>query len=67
MSEPRWGHCRLCKHFASAARLPLDADEAACTQPMLSRYQLRTFGACGCNAFEMRAGIALSREPELTP
>lgn len=62
MTERHWGHCQHCKYFASLARIPLASEEARCLQPELARYDLKVFGACGCKAFELRAG--LSRDVE---
>jgi hypothetical protein len=62
MSTANWGHCHRCKFFASPSRQPLEDEEAACKQPELSRYALRVFGASGCNAFEVRAGLAETEE-----
>jgi hypothetical protein len=42
--------------------MPLEDEEAACQQPELSRYELRVFGASGCNAFELRATLTESEE-----
>jgi hypothetical protein len=53
----RWGHCSHCKHFDSPAKAPFEGEEAACTEPMLAKVQLRVFGTCGCNRFELRAGF----------
>ena len=57
-----WGHCKNCQHFASPAALPLDTEEAACRQPSLAHFSLKVFGACGCNGFEVRAGLPSSIE-----
>ena len=58
----QWGHCKNCRHFASPAALPLDTEEAACKQPSLAKVNLTVFGACGCNAFELRSGLPSSVE-----
>lgn len=52
-----WGHCQHCKYFASPAPAPIQAEEARCLQPVLVKYELSVFGACGCNSFELRAGF----------
>ena len=57
MSDRHWGHCQHCTYFASLARIPLPNEEARCLQPELSRYELKVFGASGCRAFELRAGL----------
>lgn len=57
MTDTKWGHCQHCKYFASPARAPLVAEEAACKQPELSRHGLVVFGACGCTLFELRQGL----------
>jgi hypothetical protein len=62
MADRTWGHCQHCKYFASPARLPLVEEEARCEQPALSKYQLLVFGASGCNAFELRPGLAKTAE-----
>lgn len=68
MSDNQWGHCRNCKHFGSPARIPLDSEEAACREPVLAKFELRVFGAAGCNRFELRPGVASSAErPSATP
>jgi len=56
--DHQWGHCRSCKFFGSPARVPLGGEEARCTQPELSKYQLTVFGANGCNEWEMRPGLS---------
>jgi hypothetical protein len=61
-----WGHCSHCRYFDSPAKAPLDGEEAACLKPALSKFQLRVFGTCGCNAFELRAGLSKTvEEPTL--
>ena len=55
--DANWGHCKNCAHFASPAARPLVNEEAACRQPSLARFKLVVFGACGCNAFEVRPGL----------
>jgi hypothetical protein len=62
MSDGAWGHCLHCKHFASPSRMPLEDEEAACQHPELSRFELRVFGASGCNGFDLRPGLAESEE-----
>lgn len=62
MADNQWGHCQHCKHFASLARIPLPNEEARCKQPDLARYELKVFGASGCRAFELRAGLERSVE-----
>lgn len=62
MAEAGWGHCQHCKYFASPARVPLVEEQARCQQPTLSRFELMVFGASGCNAFELRQGVAESTE-----
>lgn len=57
MANHEWGHCQHCKHFGSLARIPLPNEEARCHQPELARYELKVFGASGCRAFELRAGL----------
>jgi hypothetical protein len=64
--DKKWGHCSHCKHFDSPAKAPLDGEEAACLQPELAKFSLRVFGTCGCNGFELRAGLSKSiEEPAL--
>ena len=58
MAEGKWGHCKHCRYFASPARVPLDTEEARCTQSELSRYSLKVFSACGCNGFKLRPGVS---------
>lgn len=58
----QWGHCKNCRHFASPAPVPLGGEEALCKQPVLARYKLTVFGACGCTGFQVRAGISKSVE-----
>jgi hypothetical protein len=53
----RWGHCKNCRHFASPAAVPLGEEEASCKQPSIAKFELTVFGACGCNAFEVRLGL----------
>lgn len=60
--DKAWGHCGHCKYFDSPAKAPLDGEEAACTQPSLSKFSLRVFGTCGCNGFELRAGLSRATE-----
>jgi hypothetical protein len=62
MMNGTWGHCKNCKYFASPADIPLGDEEAQCLHPELSRYSLAVFGACGCNVFELRAGLPASVE-----
>jgi hypothetical protein len=62
MSDRAWGHCRHCKFFASPSRMPLEDEEAACQHSELSKFELRVFGASGCNGFELRPGLAESEE-----
>jgi hypothetical protein len=57
MADQKWGHCKHCKYFASPARIPLDAEEARCLHPVLSKYELEVFGASGCSGFELRPGL----------
>lgn len=57
MAEKNWGNCKNCKHFGSHARQPDAAEAARCNQPQLSKFELRVFGAAGCNAFELRPGL----------
>jgi hypothetical protein len=61
MTDESWGHCQHCKHFASLARIPLPNEEARCRHPVLSRFELKVFGASGCKGFELRPGL----EPEV--
>jgi hypothetical protein len=70
MADHAWGHCQHCRYFASPARIPLPNEEARCKQPDLSRYDLKVFGASGCNAFELRMGLEREVEeprPHLSP
>jgi hypothetical protein len=60
-----WGHCQRCKYFGSPSRIPLEEEEAECEHPELSRYQLRVFGASGCNGFELRPGLAQTGEQSI--
>jgi len=62
MLNGAWGHCQRCKFFASPSRIPLEDEEAACEHPELARYELRVFGASGCNGFELRPGLAETGE-----
>jgi hypothetical protein len=62
MSERNWGHCQHCRFFGSPSRVPLEDEEAACQQPELSKFELRVFGASGCNSFELRSGVSESEE-----
>jgi hypothetical protein len=62
MNNGRWGHCKHCKHFDSPAGIPVDQEEAACRQPLLARHELRTFGASGCNLFQLRVGLSKNVE-----
>jgi hypothetical protein len=62
MAEKNWGHCKNCKHFGSHARQPDAAEAARCNQPQLTKFELRVFGASGCNAFELRAGLGEEAE-----
>lgn len=62
MKNGKWGHCKNCKYFASPAEVPLEDEEARCTQPKLAAYALTVFGACGCSAFELRSGLPASVE-----
>jgi len=57
MADGRWGHCRTCRFFGSPAHLPLGTEEARCKQPELSKFELTVFGANGCNAWDLRAGL----------
>lgn len=65
MARSHFGHCKHCKYFASPAPKPLDLEEAPCNEPKLKKYDLRVFGASGCNAFELRRGLAETLEPTL--
>lgn len=68
MADARWGHCRNCKHFGSPARIPLDSEEASCREPTLVTFELRVFGAAGCNHFELRPGVSRHAErPSFAP
>ena len=58
MADKKWGNCKNCRFFGSASRTPGDAEAARCNQPQLSAFELKVFGASGCNAFELRAGIS---------
>jgi len=62
MTNGNWGHCNHCKHFGSPAQAPLGGEEAACREPRLAKFQLRVFGACGCNRFALRPGISEAAE-----
>jgi hypothetical protein len=62
MANRKWGHCAHCKFFDSPAKAPLDGEEAACKQATLVKFQLRVFGTCGCNHFELRPGIGKAVE-----
>ena len=66
MKDAKWGHCKNCKYFGSPADVPLEDEEARCLQGELARYSLTVFGACGCNAFELRVGIPLTSEQPAT-
>ena len=57
-----WGHCQRCRYFASPSRIPLEEEEAECEHPALARFQLRVFGAGGCNGFELRPGLSQTGE-----
>ena len=57
MAERAWGHCLHCKYFGSLAGIPISAEEARCKQPELVKFDLKVFGASGCRAFELRAGL----------
>jgi hypothetical protein len=58
MTNGRWGHCKHCKHFDSPARIPVDQEEAQCRQALLSKHELRTFGASGGNLYQLRKGLS---------
>ncbi len=62
MGNGAWGHCRTCKFFASPASVPLGGEEARCEQPQLAKLALTVFGASGCNAWELRAGLSPQTE-----
>jgi hypothetical protein len=62
MQDANWGHCNHCKHFGSPAKAPLGGEEAGCNEPRLSKFQLRVFGACGCNRFMLRPGFTQAAE-----
>lgn len=62
MANQQWGHCKHCKYFGSPAKQPLGEEEARCQEPTLSRFELLVFGASGCNAFELRQGVAETTE-----
>lgn len=64
MADHQWGHCEHCKFFASPAPVPLDAEEAECKHPILSKYGLHVFGASGCNGFQLRPGLSQKKGPE---
>ncbi|MBI3185866.1 MAG: hypothetical protein HYZ28_27335 [Myxococcales bacterium] len=64
MADRDWGHCMHCRYFASPARVPMAAEEARCEQPELSRYQLKVFGASGCNGWELRPSLRAAAQPE---
>ena len=67
MPDDKWGHCQHCKYFASPAVVPLEEEEARCLQPVLSKFALLVFGACGCNSFELRAGTDVKTEEPVRP
>lgn len=63
-----WGHCQHCRFFDSPAQAPLGTEEARCRQPQHAQFDLIVFGACGCTAFELRAGLPADVEqPGLQP
>lgn len=62
MAEFRWGHCKNCKYFGSPSQVPVATEEARCLEPRLSKFELKVFGACGCNAFELRSGLPSEAE-----
>ncbi|MFZ5469115.1 MAG: hypothetical protein ACOZIN_06700 [Myxococcota bacterium] len=62
MAEKTWGHCKHCRYFASHSKVPLSNEEARCLQPVLGKFDLRVFGASGCNGFELREGLPSSVE-----
>lgn len=64
MANGTWGHCKHCKYFGSPAQTPLVNEEAPCEQPELGLFHLVVFGASGCNAFELRAGVPAEAEGE---
>ena len=61
-----WGHCNHCRYFGSPAKAPLGGEEASCKEPRLAKFRLRVFGACGCDAFKLRAGMAETVEQPRT-
>jgi poly-gamma-glutamate synthesis protein (capsule biosynthesis protein) len=67
MATREWGHCRHCRFFGSPARMPLDGEEASCEHPTLSQFQLRVFGASGCNGYELRPGLTEREQAEEQP
>lgn len=67
MAQKQWGHCMHCKFFASKARQPMGSEEARCVQPVLSKYELRVFGSCGCTGFELRPGLPADVEQPAMP
>lgn len=64
MMNGQWGHCRTCKHFTSPARVPLGTEEARCSQPVLSGFELTVYGSSGCRGWELRAGLAQTAEDQ---
>ena len=67
MTERTWGHCKDCRYFASPARRPLEDEEARCSHPELTRYNLKVFGASGCSGYELRLGIPEAIEHLVSP
>ena len=62
MATRKWGNCRDCRFFASHSTQPRDDEQARCTHPELSRFELQVSGASGCNAFELRQPISAPAE-----
>jgi len=38
--------------------VPLGGEEARCKHPELARFDLKTFGASGCNSWALRPGLS---------
>ncbi len=54
MAGGNWGNCKQCKYFGSRESTPDDTESAACLQSELRKFELKVFGASGCNAWELR-------------
>ena len=67
MGDKNWGHCNHCKFFESPARAPLGGEEARCLHPVMGKHDLRVFGACGCDLFDLRPGFSSDVERPRAP